>query len=404
MPYYEVTLRDADSLTTLNYEAPSGDVARQQAARATPGKTVTSVRLLTERPGALLKANVKQVKNKDLIRMCRSMGSMLNARIGLEDTLAFYANGLEDDDLKEALLGIRDRLVNGSPAPEAFANSGRFSEMFVGLVKAGTESATLGDAFRAIADMTSKTLEFRNRLKKALIVPTLVIFGVFNVFVASLTYQTPQLENMMNDMGAKPDPFSGFVFQLSHIVRAGWPFAYAVIAAVAATLFFSAKVREGLVSFIVSRWSVARHMVMGVRQLMILGTMNMVIKNGGSVADALSSASKVVAGTRIGEEIKLVAVKFASGLRLEESFRRYSGCDKQVSHMIGAGEKAGTLAEQLGLLTEMYEEQTGDAMGIFVGASSFLTLLIATAMIGFVFLSSVLPTVLMGPKMLEVMH
>jgi type II secretory pathway component PulF len=145
-------------------------------------------------------------------------------------------------------------------------------------------------------------------------------------------------------------------------------------------------------------------MVMGVRQLMILGTMNMVIKNGGSVADALSSASKVVAGTRIGEEIKLVAVKFASGLRLEESFRRYSGCDKQVSHMIGAGEKAGTLAEQLGLLTEMYEEQTSDAMDIFVGASSFLTLLIATAMIGFVFLSSVLPTVLMGPKMLEVMH
>jgi type II secretory pathway component PulF len=72
--------------------------------------------------------------------------------------------------------------------------------------------------------------------------------------------------------------------------------------------------------------------------------------------------------------------------------------------MIGAGERGGTLPEQLALLTDMYEEQTNDAMEVFVAVTGFLTLLISCALIGFVFLSSILPTVLMGPKMMQAMH
>jgi type II secretory pathway component PulF len=137
---------------------------------------------------------------------------------------------------------------------------------------------------------------------------------------------------------------------------------------------------------------------------MVVGTMGMIVRNGGSVLEALGCAGKVVGGTPLGSELGVVAEKYEQGFTLAEAVRRFTSCDKAVSHMIGAGEKGGTLPEQLLLLTEMYEEQTSDSMEVFVAVSGFLTLLVSCTLIGIVFLSSILPTVLMGPKMMQAMH
>jgi type II secretory pathway component PulF len=99
------------------------------------------------------------------------------------------------------------------------------------------------------------------------------------------------------------------------------------------------------------RWRVAREMVMGLRQLMVVGTMGMIVRNGGSVLEALGCAGKVVGGTPLGSELGVVAEKYEQGFTLAEAVRRFTSCDKAVSHMIGAGEKGGTLPEQLLLLT-----------------------------------------------------
>lgn len=404
MPYYEVTLRNESGAATVNYDAPSAEVARMVAARDKRGWTPTAVKLLTERPDKVTKAKVREVKGKQLVRLCRSVGSMLNAKIGLEDSLNFYANGLEDVELRDALTSIRERLVSGASAAEAFASSGRFSEMFVGLVKAGSDSGSLGEAFRAIADRTHKTMEFRTKLKKALYTPVIVITGILHIFVAALTQQIPQIEKMMSEVGAKPDPFSAFVFAMSHFVKAVWPYVYCTTIIVILTLVFSQPLRERILGWILSRWRVARDMVMGIRQLMVLGTMGMIVRNGGSVLEALACAAKVVGGTPMATELGVVGTQYQHGFTLAEAVRRFTSCDKAVPHMIGAGERGGTLPEQLALLTDMYEEQTNDAMEVFVAVTGFLTLLISCALIGFVFLSSILPTVLMGPKMMQAMH
>lgn len=406
MAYYEATLRsdDAAQSKVLHYESPSGDVVRQNVTKTQRGWVLTSLRVVTERPASLIKAKVKKIAGKQLVRMCRSMGSLLNAKIGLEDTLSFYANGLEDKELQGALLGIRDKLKEGANADDAFAASGRFDSMFVGLVKAGSQSGMLGDAFRAVADRVHTTLTFQARLKRALYTPLFVLFGIFNIFIFSQTTLTPQVEGMMKDVGAKPDSFSALIFGLSHFTKAVWPFAYVLLIAAVATVIFSSGVRELLITIVINRWKVAREMVMGLRQLLLLGTMGLIVKNGGSVLEALSCGAKVVGGTPQEKEMKDVADRYQQGFPLSECFRRFSSCDKPVAHMIGAGEKGGTLPDQLQLLTAMYEEQTNDAMDVFVAVASFVTLFICCALIGFVFLGSILPTVLMGPRMMQAMH
>ena len=407
MAYYEVTLRREDDVAlskVLHYEAPSGDVVRQSASKAQKGWVITSLSTVTERPDSLIKARVKKMGGKALVRMCRSMGSLLNAKIGMEDTLMFYCNGLEDKELREALSGIRERLKEGVSADEAFAASGRFDAMLVGLIKAGSQSGMLGDSFRAVADRVQTTLNFQKKLKKALYTPCFVLLGIFNIFIFSQTTLTPQVENMMRDVGAKPDDFSALIFGLSHITKAVWPFAYLLLIAVGATLFFSAHIRELLITICIARWKVAREMVMGLRQLLILGTMGLIVRNGGSVIESLACAAKVVEGTAMERELKEVSGRYQQGFALSEGFRRFTSCDKPVAHMLGAGEKGGTLPEQLHLLAEMYEEQTADSMEIFVAVTSFITLFICCALIGFVFLGSILPTILMGPRMMNALH
>lgn len=403
MAYFEVLLRsasDPNNVQTRNVELLSKDAVRSHFSRDEKW-TISHIRPLTERPDSFEKPRLKIIDGTRLIRMCRSMASMLNAKISMEDTLKFYADGLDDAELRDVLKGIRDRIASGDPAPDAFVASGRFSELFLGLVKAGSQSGSLGVAFKSIADRTEKMKTFAGRLNKAFITPILVTTLLLTVFTFSATHMIPSVEQMIKEAHQTPDAFSAFVFGVARVQGQIWPLIYVALFGVIGTLKLSAKTREKLIAMISSRWKAARKMVMGLRQLMIVGTMHLLVGNKVPVKEALSCAAKVVGGTPLQPELEKVREAYEKGAALADSFSRYTSCDARLSHMVGVGEKTATLDLQLSLLTTMFEDEADEAMAIFVAIINTLTMIFAACMIAFVYLGTMLPIVLMGPKMMQ---
>jgi type II secretory pathway component PulF len=69
--------------------------------------------------------------------------------------------------------------------------------------------------------------------------------------------------------------------------------------------------------------------------------------------------------------------------------------------MLSIGEKSASLDSQLGMLAQMYEEDSTNHMAAFTATVSFLVLLIAVGLIAAVFIGTFLPIFLMGPKMMN---
>lgn len=404
MPYFEVTIRDARNAAitkTLSFDAASADIARQAAT--TPRWKPINTRQIANKPPGARTAKIRPLKGKPLVRFCKSVGSMIKNGVPLTDALYFYGDGETDPGLRVAIEGIRNRLKEGGEDPDAaFSASGRFDALFTGIVKAGSTGGVLGESFRAVAEHVQTQITLRGKLKKALLMPTIAIGVILMVFIGSQMKFVPQIEKTVKDTGVEPDPFSSFIFGLSHVVQFVGPILILLGIASILTLVFSKKVRSAVSRGLMKYWGLFRRMIYGFQQLLVVGTMDMLVSNKIGVESAVRAASGVVADEPLGRQLIEIATRYKSGATsLGDGLAKYTSMDKLVSHMVRAGEQTGTLEPQLKLLVATYKEQTDDAVEAFLTAASLVSVIVGAVLIGFTFIANMFPLIMLGPRLME---
>jgi type II secretory pathway component PulF len=406
MAYYQIILRKKGDVTAKRVvfvEAPSEATARE--VNASTGWDVTSVSLLTDKPkGRIKRARTKILKGEPLVLLCRGLASMVGAGITLQEALKFYAGGLEDKELSRWLTDVRSKMLGGVSAAPAFAASGHFDDVFVGLVAAGSESASIEQALNAIADRTEMVSKFKTEFLTATGMPTAVLLIAICTFVYGMCNTVPEIRKLVESFHAEPDGFSKFVFNVSSITQAVWPVVFAVALSLLVTLIVMRPLREAILLFCMSRWRLLRNMIMGLRQLLILSSMAMLTRNGVQVRDALGTTADIAKGSVMESELRIAQGHYVRGMVLSMALEKYTSFDRAVIHLVLIGEIASTLPEQFERLTVMYSNMTSQAMKIFTRSASILAMVAALAMIGFVFAGTMLPVILLGPRIMRSAH
>lgn len=365
---------------------------------ASSGKTKPASKpFITIGPGA-----PKLLTKKQQLQLFRGIGAMLKAQINTGDAIKFYANGLPDKVLAKDLGKVNRDITAGISIHEAFRKSGRFNDMTIGLIQAGSDSGKLDEAFNSLARRIKVDLMFSAAIKKATIMPAVVISILVLAFVASQVIVAPKIEDMIRDTGQNADGFLGLVFATSHLVQDTWFIVVPILIATVLIIAFVAPVRNFLATLLMSRWRVFRTLVMSLRQSTFLGTMELLYSNGINLARSIRVSANSVKKTPFYGELLNTADKYEhTGVPVATAFGKYTSCDDQVVHMLGIGEKTASLELQLRLLTEMLEEEAQTYMGIFTTMLNVIVLILAVILIGTVFAATFLPIFLLGPKLIN---
>jgi len=351
---------------------------------------------------AVKKKKVKEFNKKDQVDLFRGLGSMLKAQINTADALKYYASGLPNKSIVDALMAIREDINKGINVHEAFRHTERFNDTIIGLIQAGSDSGQLHHAFQSLAARLKSELFFQKQIKKATITPCAIICVLVGAFIISQVKIVPQVEGMLSGVGAKPDGMTAISFQVSHFTQAAWPFFVCGVIGLAVTIVRSVKVRNLILGFVMSKWRLMRLLVMTMRQLTFLSTIRLLHSNGINLAKSIRVSANSVRGTPFYEELRTAADKYEhSGVPLSTAFAKYTSVDSQVTHMLAIGEKSASLDAQLEMLGDMYEEDLQNHMATFAATLSFVVLLVAVGLIAAVFIGTFLPIFLMGPKMMQ---
>lgn len=345
---------------------------------------------------------IKEFPKKQLVDLFRGLGSMLRAQINTADAIKYYAQGLPNKAMVDSLTQIREDIAAGINVHEAFRRSKRFNETIIGLIQAGSDSGQLHHAFQSLASRLKSDLFFTKQIKKATITPGVIICVLVTAFIVSQVKIVPQVEEMLNGVGAKPDGMTAISFQVSHFTQATWPVFVCIAIGIAVTIARSSRVRSLILGFAMSKWRLLRLLVMSLRQLTFLSTIQLLHSNGINLAKSIRVSANSVPNTPFYKELRDAADKYEhSGVPLSTAFAKYTSVDSQVTHMLSIGEKSASLDAQLGMLAEMYEEDLQNHMTAFAATISFIVLIIAVMLIAAVFIGTFLPIFLMGPKMMQ---
>ena len=345
---------------------------------------------------------IKEFNKKVLVDLFRGIGSMLRAQINTADALKYYAQGLPNKVMVDALMHIREDINAGMNVHEAFRRTGRFSETVIGLIQAGSDAGQLHHAFQSLAARLKSELFFQKQLKKATITPGIIICVLTTAFIVSQVKIVPQVEDMLKGVNAKPDGMTAISFKISHFTQSVWPIFVISVVSFAVTVFRSARVRNLILGFVMSKWRLLRLLIMSLRQMTFISTIKLLHSNGINLAKSIRVSANSVRNTPFYDELRTAADKYEhSGVPLSTAFAKYTSVDSQVTHMLSIGEKSASLDAQLSMLSEMYEEDLQNHMATFAAAISFVVLLIAVGLIAAVFVGTFLPIFLMGPKMMQ---
>jgi type II secretory pathway component PulF len=345
---------------------------------------------------------IRPFSKKEQVDMFRGMASMLRAQINTADALKYYSHGLPNKPVVDALSRVREDINAGINIHEAFRRTGRFNDTTIGLIQAGSDAGQLHHAFHSLSERLKSELFFTKQIKKATVVPGIIISVLIGAFIVSQVKIVPQVEEMMSGVGAKPDGMTELSFKLSHFIQATWPIIVGGLITIGVVIARSHRVRNLLLGFGMAKWRLLRLLVMGLRQMTFIATIKLLHSNGINLAKSIRVSANSVKNTPFYEELRTAADKYEhSGVPLSTAFAKYTSTDPQVVHMLAIGEKSASLDSQLSMLAEMYEEDLKTNMDTFAASVSFVVLLIAVALIAAVFIGTFLPIFLMGPKMMQ---
>lgn len=370
------------------------------AATTTPPPISTAVP--TKRAAAKGGTNKNYFKKKELIHMFRGLASMLKAQINTSDALKYYSQGLPNKVLAATLDKIRLDTESGISVHEAFRRTGRFDDMTIGLIQAGGDSGQLNRAFRELANRLKSDLHFRKQIRKAILLPGIVISVLIGAFIVSQIKIVPQVEAMLEQVRQKPDGLTAIAFKVSHATQALWPFLVIGLVALGIAVWRSDHIRNSCMAIGMSKWRLLSQLVMSLRQMTFLSTMELLYSNGINLAKSMRVAANSVKSTPLFPEIRNAADQYEhSGVPLSLAFSKFTSMDEQVVHMMAIGERSASIDNQLRMLAEMYEEEAENYMNDFTQVLNFIVLMAAVSLIAAVFIGTFLPIFLMGPKMMQ---
>ncbi len=158
------------------------DAENLRAARAKLRRDGLFVTQLTEGggPGAKAEAGpttrsfsfaaLRRVSPMDLALATRQLSTLVGAGIPLVEALAALTQQVEGARLKSVIGQIRDKVNQGSSLADAMAQAGPFSDLYVGMVRAGETGGALEPRAKLLFDTANRRLAWakdhgRNRIR-----------------------------------------------------------------------------------------------------------------------------------------------------------------------------------------------------------------------------------------------
>lgn len=129
---------------------------------------------------------VNRVPLSQLLFFFRQLSTMLNAGVGMVQTLDTLVNQTSDPRLKGIIRELREHALAGRPISTGLQRYPEsFTPLMLSLIRVGEESGMMDQSCRQIADYIDREIELRNLIRRVTIYPKLVIAAAIFIVIAT---------------------------------------------------------------------------------------------------------------------------------------------------------------------------------------------------------------------------
>jgi type IV pilus assembly protein PilC len=395
MPYFNYTIRDANGQTRSGkVEAPNAEELKKRLqSEGLQVLEVTEDRKAPRVPAG----GYGRVKLTDLAIFARQFSTMLDAGVSLIRCLDVLQAQTNNARLRKILMDLSARVESGESLSRSMARHPKaFSQLIIGLIRAGEVGGVLEESLQRIAAFLEKDVQLRRKIRTALTYPVIVLLVAIGIVIFLVSWLVPQFAQLFKELGIEELPApTQFLVDLSALFTQRW---YVVIIAVVAILiayklFVSTRVGRRVADRVKLRVPVfgpLHHKIVMARFSRTMGTL---LASGVPILQAMETVAGVVGNSVVSDAVIESRARIREGEKIADPLQRSKMFPPMVVHMVSVGEESGSLDHMLNKIADFYENEVEMTIASLTAAIEPVMIVLLGFIVGFIVISMFLPMI-----------
>lgn len=289
-------------------------------------------------------------KPRDVFSFLRDLARLLRAGLSIDDAMKLLLDMQEKERLKQVIVDLRERLRRGETLAASLSeHKDLFSVQIIAAVQAGELSGTLPNSLEAVADAMDKSLSFQERLRSALIYPTILLFMVAGTFALVMTFVLPQFAPLFEGNEDRLPVVTVFVMALADFIeRNGWILLSGMLGGLVLFLWLlrDEYFKANLIAK-ASKIPFLRHWLLTPEVIRFTRTLGVCSKSGISLDKAIAMAIEAVKMQHVRDELARARGQVRRGELLSVALANLGWFPSLALQFTRVGEQSGNLGVML---------------------------------------------------------
>ncbi|KEQ18072.1 type II secretion system inner membrane protein GspF [Endozoicomonas numazuensis] len=330
----------------------------------------------------------------ELATLTRQLATLIQAAMPVEESLYAVAAQQEKRRIKNTLLAIRSRVLEGYTLAQSLeAFPGIFPPMYRATVAAGESSGYLDRVLNQLADYTEARMQSIRKIQQALLYPLILVVTAIAIISFLLGYVVPDVIKVFVDSGQTLPWITRALIHTSESFQSYWPF----LLGITLLLFLAGKsaLKNKKLHLLWHRTLLKLPMIgkfsRTANTARFASTLSILSRSGVSLVEALTISAQVINNLAMKQAVEQLASHVSEGTSLNKAMMEIGLFPPLMVHMVASGESTGELDQMLEHIAHSQSQELENKTAILLGLFEPLMLVVMGGIVMLIVLAILLP-------------
>ena len=292
----------------------------------------------------------RRISAAELALITRQLATLVEAALPIESAILAVAEQCEKPRLKNMLMAVRSKVVEGYSLAEGLAEFPHvFDHLFRSMVAAGEKAGHLEQVLNRLADCTEQRQYMRSQILQAMLYPLILTGFAILVISILLAAVVPKIVVQFEHMGESLPGSTLFLIAASDFLR-----QYGVLVLIAlllALVFWQRALQKPALRLrwdqLVLRSGLFGKVARGLNTARFARTLSILNASAVPLLEAMRISSDVLSNSYMRQALAEATARVREGASLKSALEQSRLFPPMMLHMIASGEKSGQLDAML---------------------------------------------------------
>ncbi len=339
-----------------------------------------------------------RVKPKDLTTFTRQLATLVNAGLPLMRCIEVLKKQNQVPAMETCLNGISENISGGGTFSEALTAYPKiFDNLYVNMVKAGEAGGVLEVVLSRLAEFAEKAQAIKNKVKGAMIYPSVVLLAAIGITAFLLTTVIPKFKQVFSDIlgDASLPAVTEFVMGVSDFVQHNGIQIAIGVAALIVIYKVLGHTKGGAYALDVMRLKmpVTGTLVKRTAISQVTRTLGTLLASGVPILQALQIVRDTAGNRVIANALQTVHDAVKEGESMTDPLAASGVFPPMVVSMVQVGEETGALADMLTRIANTYDDEVDNAVAGLTAAIEPALIIFLAVVVGTIVIAMFLPMI-----------